>query len=221
VSTKARRKFEQNAEDVAALLAIHTFMGGERPGRRNRNLEALNKAGIVLVSAIWEAYCEDLAEEALGHLIKHTKTPDALPKALRQIVAREVKADKNDLSPWTLAGDGWKALLTKRTADLREQRNRALNTPKADNIDGLLAETIGIPGASSSWHWNKMLVATARTKLDEYLTLRGDIAHRGAAAKTVRKSQVEDFVGHVFRLVEKTDAAVNEFALKESSVALC
>lgn len=30
-----------------------------------RNLEVLNKSAIVLLCAIWEAYCEDLADDAL------------------------------------------------------------------------------------------------------------------------------------------------------------
>jgi hypothetical protein len=33
----------------------------------------LNKSAIVLLTAFWEAYCEDLAAEALNHVGDHRK----------------------------------------------------------------------------------------------------------------------------------------------------
>ena len=50
----------------------------------------------------------------------------------------------------------------------------------------------------------------ARDKLDEFVSLRGDIAHRGAAASGVRKKRVREFREHVERLVAATDEFVNE-----------
>jgi hypothetical protein len=49
----------------------------------------------------------------------------------------------------------------------------------------------------------------ARARLDKYVTLRGDIAHRGQASAKVRKADVEDFLKHVTRLVGKTGGRVN------------
>ena len=48
-----------------------------------RNLEVLNKSAIVLLCAIWEAYCEDLADEALRHLLAYSRDYSALPKFSR------------------------------------------------------------------------------------------------------------------------------------------
>ena len=54
-----------------------------------------------------------------------------------------------------------------------------------------------------------MTVKRAREKLDKYVTLRGEIAHRGIAAKTVTKAQVEDYFDFIRHLVSKTGATIN------------
>ena len=50
-----------------------------------------------------------------------------------------------------------------------------------------------------------MSVARARTKLDDFVTLRGAIAHRGGSASGVQKAQVTDYLQNVKSLVAKTD----------------
>src|SRR5262249_4852832 len=145
-------------------------------------------------TAYWEAYCEDIAAEALKHILKHAKSPDRLPKELQQRIAKEVKGAPHDLEVWKLAGSGWKLYLTNRLQTLQAQRNRKLNTPKADNIDELFLEALGISQISSSWSWTGMSTNNARRKLDEHVTLRGEIAHRGRHSRSVHKTKVEDFL---------------------------
>jgi RiboL-PSP-HEPN len=207
--TSARTSFEANAADVGYLLDVHALLGGTEPGRRDAALQVLNRSGIVLVSAIWEAYVEDLAAEALRHMVGHAGSPDDLPASLRRGVASELKKDPHHESPWRLAGDGWRPVLIDRLTDLQEARNRTLNTPKAEPVDSLYEEAIGVGRLSDAWYWSGMSADQARAKLDEFVALRGDIAHRGVAA--VRKKRVTDFLNHVTRLVGKTDASVNAF----------
>lgn len=209
MSTVARTSFEANAKDVGYLLDIHTLIGGTEPGRRDAALQVLNRSGIVLVSAIWEAYCEDLAAEALGHMVMHATEPSELPTSLRRRVADELKKDPHHESPWKLAGDGWRAFLTERLQRLQDARNLGLNTPKADNIDGLFLKTLGLADLSEAWYWPGMSAEQAREKLDRFIVLRGDIAHRGAAG--VRRKRVTEFLNHAKRLAGKTDAKVNAF----------
>src|SRR6266567_9089709 len=85
--SKARVNFEANAADVSRLLEIHKYFGGDAKGRRFR-LEVLNKSAIVLITAIWEAYCEDLAAEALQHLVKYAPNSTVLPKELKKRIPR-------------------------------------------------------------------------------------------------------------------------------------
>src|SRR6266571_3706969 len=206
--SKARVNFEANAADVSRLLEIHKYFGGDAKGRRFR-LEVLNKSAIVLITAIWEAYCEDLAAEALQHLVKYAPNSTVLPKELRKRIAKELKEDKHELSIWALADPGWRTVLTKRLSSLAEERNWKLNTPKAQNIIDLFRIALEIPNVSVRWFWKKMSVAQAKAKLDKYVTLRGAIAHRGKSAKSCTKAQVRDYFAHVKRLVAMTGGTVN------------
>lgn len=184
--SQARIAFENNRKDVARLMEIHGDLAGDTPGRKH-GVEVLNKSAIVLMCAVWEAYCEDLAAEAVEHLVTNARDASALPKALRKTVASELESDKNVLAVWDLAGDGWKAVLRSRLVDITERRNRSLNTPRSSNIDSLFEEAVGICNVSASWHWHNVSAATARAKLDGYVTQRGDVAHRSKAADTIQK----------------------------------
>ncbi|MBN9658380.1 MAG: hypothetical protein J0H49_09385 [Acidobacteria bacterium] len=208
--SKAWTAFQANTKDIERLLELHRQEGGEQPGRRF-GLEVLNKSGIVLITAFWEAYCEDVAEEGLIHLITEAPDSKALPMELKKLIAKDLKADPHDLRVWDLAGDGWRDILKKRADELREARNRKLNTPKTDNIDTLFKTAVGIEEVSKSWHWpNKMTVARARAKLDKFVTLRGAIAHRGAADVSVTKAQLVDFFEFIRKVGSRTGGAVNK-----------
>lgn len=206
--SRARESFEANRKDVERLLEIHGDLAGDTPGRKH-GVEVLNKSGVVLTCAIWEAYCEDLAAEAVEHLVKHAADPSALPKDLQKRIAAEMKSAKNQLAMWNLAGDGWRKVLGTRLKAFQEQRNRKLNTPKAANIEALFAEAVGLPKVSGAWSWKGMSAKSARKKLDDYVTLRGAVAHRARAAGSVKKADVEGFLNHAERLVEKTDDHVS------------
>ena len=214
MSSKARKLFDENAQDIDRLLKLHEEKGGTLQGRR-RGLEVLNKSAIVLLTSFWEAYCEDIAAEGLEHIIQHGDSPDSLPKEIKQIIAKEIKADLNELSVWSLCGEGWKQILKARLDRLREDRNKKLNTPKTQNIDDLFKQSIGLSSVSSSWRWaKKMTVSRAREKLDKFVALRGEIAHRGKPANSVTKAQVEDYFSFLKQLVSKTGSAVNSHVKK-------
>jgi hypothetical protein len=72
--TASHSGFSANAREVGRLLEIHARVGGTRIGRRDAALQALNRAGIVLVCTIWQSYCEDLAAEALEQM-RHPPRP--------------------------------------------------------------------------------------------------------------------------------------------------
>lgn len=58
IPSNAILAFDESRKDIDRLLEIHQRLGGKGKGRRHQ-LEVLNKSAIVLISAIWEAYCED------------------------------------------------------------------------------------------------------------------------------------------------------------------
>lgn len=208
MASQARAAFDKNAKDIERLIKIHADVGGDEQGRRY-GLEVLNKSAVILITAIWEAYCEDIAAEALEHLVNHVPSASQLPKELKKKLVTYIKSEPNELAMWDLAGDGWKAKVQARFASLTTERNRRLNTPKTQQIDELFAEAVGLTKVSTSWNWKKMSAKQASKKLDDYITLRGEIAHRAVAAAQVKKIHVTNFFGHVKRLVGKTGGAVN------------
>lgn len=205
----SRRAFDKNCEDIERLLEIHGDIGGTDPGRRY-GMEVLNKSSVVLLCAFWEAYCEDLAAEALTLLVAHAPDHSSLPAPLRKRVASELENEKHDLAVWQLAGDGWRQCLKDRLARLQDERNRRLNTPKADRIDELFDEALGVSKVSGAWYWPGMSKSNARQKLDHLVSLRGDVAHRGAASRSVKRSDVSNYYNHIKRLVGKTGGRVSK-----------
>ena len=103
---------------------------------------------------------------------------------------------------------------------MHQARARNLNTPKSENIRVLFSEALGIDDISKAWNWKKMSSIQAAKKLDGYISLRGEIAHRGVVQQSVAKSQVDDFLNHVKRLVGKTGKQVNKYVKDATGQAL-
>ncbi len=190
-------------------MEFHTDKGGDKRGKREARLEVLNKSSIVLITAFWEAYCEDLAAEALEHLVANVSDTAALPKELRKGIARSVNEEKNELEMWKLANDGWKDYLKARLEKLTDDRNWDFKTPKSEPVGKFFSDALGIEDITTAWRWEKMSSIQAREKLDGYISLRGEIAHRGGGAGILKKSAVTDYLNHITRLVGKTGGRVN------------
>jgi hypothetical protein len=211
MASKARAEFEASKGDVQSLLDFHKEKSGTKAGRRSKRLEVLNKSAIVRITALWEAYCEDMAAEALEHIVNHTVDASKLSNDIRKLIAKELKSDSHDLAIWKISGDGWKAYLKARFRHMREERNRKLNTPKTKKIEDLFEQSIGLNGLSRTWKWRRMSPDQAANKLDRFITLRGSIAHRGVGPSTCKKSQVTAYLNHVSRIVERIDINVSAF----------
>lgn len=204
----ARKAFDASCQDIDRLLKVHTDLGGKAPGRRY-GLEVLNKSAVVLITAFWEAYCEDLASEALQHLVSHAIAADQLPEALRKQVAKELIRDPHELAVWQVAGDGWRQVLQARLAALKTDRDRKLNTPRTSNINELFEQAVGIQKISTSWLVAGHKAASAATRIDHFVTLRGEIAHRGKALRSVRRTDVVEYYELVKMIASKTGGRVN------------
>jgi hypothetical protein len=129
------------------------------------------------------------------------------------VAAVFLKGEKNELAVWQLAGDGWKQVLTNRVEMLTDGSSRGLNTPKANQVQNLLDQALGIPDVTVFWKKPYLTQKKARRKLDTYVTLRGEIAHRAKPNSHVINWQCKDFLLHVTELVGRTDEAVNAHLL--------
>lgn len=207
--SKARTAFDKNIEDINKLLDLHAAEGGDQPGRRY-GLEVLNKSAIVLITSFWESYCEDIAEEALEVIVQHAPNADALPKEIKKVIAKALKEDKNDLAVWAISDDKWRDVLRNNFVALKTERNKTFATPKSFNVNALFESALGLSNMSSNWKWTRMTTIQATKKLNDFVSMRGDIAHRGSSTSTVKKSEVVAYLTHVKMLAAKTGGVVKK-----------
>ncbi len=207
--SNAYKAFQANAKDIEKLLLLHEGESGTKAGRRY-GLEVLNKSAIVLITSYWEAYCEDIVSAGIECLVEKAPSSEKLPTSLKRLIAKELKENKHELSIWELSGEGWRKVLRDRLDILQNKRNRKLNTPKSSNIIEMFNDGIGILDISSRWRWpTQMTPERARKKLDRYVDLRNQIAHRGGALKPVTKAQVKDYFDFIQKIVNHTGGGIN------------
>lgn len=205
--SEARRSFDENTKDIDRLLEIHEIIGDHGPGQPYE-LEVLNKSAIVLITSFWEAYCEDIAYEGLVHIADNLESSDDLPIEVKKRVVKELGKCKHELAIWQISDSKWRDYL-KLSISRIDGRRDGLNTPTTHQVDSLFSELIGIGNISDSWKWRGMSSENAKRKLDDFVELRGDIAHRGESTEYVQKGEVEDYVNFVRRLAAKTGGKVN------------
>ncbi len=67
--TLAREHFNRNAQDIDNLIGLYQIVVGELfkddPEQVSNALEVLLRSAVVLIVSHWEAYIEDIADEAL------------------------------------------------------------------------------------------------------------------------------------------------------------
>ncbi|WP_419912425.1 hypothetical protein [Hoeflea sp.] len=85
------------------------------------------------------------------------------------------------MKPLELAGVGWENLYTSHVRDVIGK----LNTPKAGEIDEKYRSLLGWTKPSEKW-------TRGNRYIDEFVSVRGDIAHRGSDAKYVRINSLRD-----------------------------
>lgn len=189
------------------LWHIHVEVAGPGRGRKHR-VDVLNRAAVVFISACWESYVEDVATEAFDFMLAEVDTPDAIPAKVRTLASRELRDAKDERRLWELAGTGWRKIMADHRDAVVRAWLRDFNTPKAKQVSDLFCGLIGLPDVTAAWTWQAMNAEQARIKLDEYMMIRGNIAHRTKHDETVYKSWGKDFLLHVSKLVERTDDAV-------------
>jgi hypothetical protein len=205
--------FQENLEEVRNLLAIHGFLTGEKPGRRDSAVAVLNKSGVILLVACWEAFIEDLAEKTFSSVLGKAKNPYYFPKDVQKLLVKSLKDDPNELKILELAGDGWRGALKQYRVEKTKSFIGGLNTPSAKNIDDLFSGLIGLDNLSKCWSWHKTTPGSARARLTRLIKLRGDIAHRvkSKSGKSIQKGTVESYLEFIQRLAQHSNQRVNQY----------
>jgi len=208
-----RDLFLENVSEVKRLLEIHSQIGGTSPGHKH-NLEVLNKSAIVLMSATWESYVEDLAKNSFDFMITNCSTHSKIPNKVLAQAVKDIKSSKNDLDVWQIAGDGWKTVLTDYRNEVIKKHVDSLNTPRTENIDALFESILGIKSISKNWYWKGMSNSQAIQKLEDLVTIRGDIAHKVRTAKSVKKLTITGYLTFLNRISTITHNRCNDHLLE-------
>lgn len=183
------KNFFDNLSEVRELVNIHERVAGKSPGRKSQ-VETLNKSGIVLLTACWETYVEELLSAAFDHLVNNATDHKAIPFGVLTKASNDLKNDRDSRRVWDLAGDGWKAVLKAYKNDILSGQIDYFHVPRPDNIDELFEKLIGLSKPTLKWKWKKMSNSKARQTLNEYINLRGAIAHKVKSSGKVLKKDV-------------------------------
>jgi HEPN superfamily RiboL-PSP-like protein len=195
--------FDENLKSVQRLLEIHKELGGLGPGRRH-GLEVINHSAVVLVTACWEAYIEDIARRTFLRLLKASKNANSFPLKIRLRVSNQLRDSKDERKLWDLADEGWRVVLNTYL----DNKIEAFHNPRTDNVNALFMELLDLKDLSASWKWRGMSSTQAGEKLNEIIVLRHKIAHRVVASAPIYNDKVHDYLRHVKRIAEKTDEAI-------------
>jgi len=198
------------------LLAIRDHIDAQKGkrGQRPPYIELVNRSTIVLICAIWEAYCEDLCAETLEKIIEVVGNDHKrLPEMLRTFVAQKIKSEtsgKDVDKIWRLAGEGWKKVLRDNLKGYLEKYIGGFNWPKWEGVEALFKKTLGLPQITKNWAWKACSVKNSKKRLNHYVELRGEIAHRGRASTTVKLTDVKGFLDLIRRIALKMEETVAE-----------
>lgn len=211
--------FEGNLSDVIRLLEIHRQLAGDRQGRRY-GLECLNKSSIVLILATWEAFIEDLAQNAFECMLANANDHNLFPRQVQDLVWKELKSSQTT-DAMRMIGSGWQAAFINHRQKVLDKHivRSSFNTPSGEKIDILLAELIGLNSMTSHWKWRGMRSTTAVNKVIALIDLRGAIAHRAAADDAVVKQRVLEYSKLIVRLAWRTHNAVRSYLAEKLNFA--
>lgn len=215
--SQARVDFDKNLTDVNRLFVIYAAFtprlpgvnGGLKTKRQQQSLEVLNRSMILLINSMWEVYCEDVVAEAVLYLATHARTWEDIPVDVKKRMVRDLEKDKSDLAAWKLADNGWRKMLEDRVKKLQNDGAWGVNTPNSDRLDAFFRTEIGVAKISAHWTLRAMSADDASSKLNEFVTLRGEIAHRARSLKPISKKSAKDYLTHIRSLVEVMDTFIN------------
>jgi hypothetical protein len=133
------KNVNSNIKEVRRLVEIHATMTGSQRGRRY-NVAILNKSGIVLAVACWEAFIEDLASEAFTWLLDRATSPTVFPNRVLTLASKELRNSPDARRVWELAEGGWRAVLAGHKDELLRLSVGRLNTPRPKQVDDLFGD---------------------------------------------------------------------------------
>lgn len=196
--SQAFKEFHNNRIDVSKLIEAHTLL--HNGGRGRKGLGHITRSGIVMLCACFELYIETVLIESLDVFTSRVGDINTLPKAVLKHLSAKVKNDLHELRPIHLAGNGWKNVYKSYA----EQDVLLLNTPKTGKIDELFKHYLGYEDFSSNWGIDKKVI-------DLFVSKRGEIAHKGRAARYIKIGELVQDLDLFTTLVSTIDQLLLDY----------
>lgn len=188
-------------KDVIRIIESHATLSNGRRGKKG--LGHLTRGGVLLLCAAWELYLEEVLSEAVIFACDRASAPEDLPKDVRKSIAKYVVGSQHELKALAMAGDGWKAVY-QEAAKIKID---SVNTPKPGIINPIFQKFLGVAQISSCWHHGEQAVK-------DFVTARGDIAHRGGDAGYVTIVKLrDDYKPRIMRTALDTDNYLSQHLL--------
>lgn len=188
-------------EDVRRMIDSYNRLKGQGKGRRA--LDHISRGALLLLSAAWEVYIEDVLVESVTHLTKKVAAPDRLPSKVKKSIVAHTESHKHELKSFELAGGGWKTVYI----ELADQMTKALNTPNKEKVNSLCEHLFGMQNLSSNW--------TDQTVINDFTKYRGHIAHKvRASGGYVYVEKVQEYMAKIQTVVRETDNAMIDYLIQ-------
>lgn len=201
----------RNKRHREVLELAHLFQEvNNKPGPNSRH--SLLNGGLVLLASGWEIYCEDVCR-FLASKISGRKALqfESMSEVLRKDIIRYAGNDFNSNNdPFgekiaLLAGDGWRELYSDRLSEYISDFNTPkFYRPQGKNLNELFRHSLGIKKMSSLLD-DFLDEDGFSARLDEIITLRGEIAHTGEVSGDDKLSAT-DLVNHASAFLEASAA---------------
>jgi len=163
-----------------ALSDVYTLLAADKqttPSTHN-STAAFIRSGIILTVTAWETFIEDTLKVHFKNRLEQAIRPEDILNTFNAVAAAwinrlgEKRLKPQDLARWS--GDGWKTLITEYFSS----ELLAFNTPKSENIVALFKRYIGYD-IKAVWKWSGITPDEASSRLDELVSMRGALVHRG------------------------------------------
>ncbi|WP_067149957.1 MAE_28990/MAE_18760 family HEPN-like nuclease [Pseudotamlana agarivorans] len=180
--SKSYIDFLELLEDVDSLTDTHFHLSKGKVGRKK--LGFLTRSAVVMLCAAWERYNENLLLESINIILNSNIQAKDLPITIKQNISEKVKLNKNNIYPIELADEGWRNLWLGFAINDTE----SLHTPNSDKLNLLFKRHLGILNYSTLW------IGGSSVKIDNFIKVRGEIAHNGGKSKYVRISSLKKYI---------------------------
>lgn len=183
-------------KDIEKIFSNYEELKGYHKGRRS--LDHLFRSGVLLLAAAFESYIEDVIVESANIISSQIEIND-LPIQVKKKILQCIKKEKNELAAIELlAGDNWIGYYIQ----IVEKEVSNLNSPKTHLINGLMNDLLGIENLITQL---SLKIIDEVNELDEFISVRGQIAHRLKGEFYLKQPTFKKYVIMVNSTVKEVD----------------